>query len=128
MKESTEIAACTGELPKALYKLAGRPLNEEAINVLTKPDCFATMVSHLAVGYSSMCGSDKKPEVVAAFFEGTRRRNWTPPTASSVPAPVRIETARPAPLNNGQNQNRNESECALVAKAKGIFGRRQQRQ
>ena len=71
---------------------AGRPLNEATINVLTKPEC-----SHLAVGHSSTCKSDEKPDVVAAFLEEARRRNWTPPAAGSVPAPVRIETASPAP-------------------------------
>ena len=41
--------------------------------------------------------SDKKPKVFAAFLEEARRRNWTPPAAGSVPAPVRIETAGSAP-------------------------------
>jgi hypothetical protein len=83
--------------PKAPHKLAGRPLNEETINVFTKPECLAIMVSHLAVGYSSTCKSDKKPKDVAAFLEEARRRNWTPPAAGSVPAPVGIETAGSAP-------------------------------
>jgi hypothetical protein len=81
VKEPTEITAWTGKLPKALHKLTGSPLNEETINVLTKPECFAIMVFHLAVGYSNTCKSDKKPRVVAAFLEEARRRNWTPPAA-----------------------------------------------
>ena len=52
---------------------------------------------HLAVGFLSTCKSDKKPKAVVAFLEEARRRNWTPPTAGSVPAPVRIETAGSAP-------------------------------
>jgi hypothetical protein len=48
VKESTEIAAWTGKVPKALH------MNLQAsINVLTKSEYFAIMVSHLAVGYSS---------------------------------------------------------------------------
>jgi hypothetical protein len=97
VKGSTEITAWTGKLPKALHKLTGRPLNEETTNALTKPGCYAIMVSHLAAGHSSTWESDKKPKVVAAFLEEARRRNWTPPAAGSVPAPVKIETAGSAP-------------------------------
>ena len=32
-----------------------------------------------------------------AFLEEARRRNWTPPAAGYVPAPVRIQTARSDP-------------------------------
>jgi hypothetical protein len=64
--EPTEIAARTG-----------KP-NEETINVLTKSECFAIMVPYLPVGYSSICKSDKKPKVVAAFLEEAHRRNGLP--------------------------------------------------
>ena len=79
---------------------------EETTNVLTKPECFPITVPHLAVGHSSMCKSDKKPKAVAAFLEEARRRNWMPPAAGSVPAPVRIETASSAPSKPRPKQKR----------------------
>jgi hypothetical protein len=51
VKGSNGIAAWAGNLPRALHKISGRSLNE-ARKVLTKPECFVIMVSHLAVGHS----------------------------------------------------------------------------
>ena len=76
-------------------------------------------VSHLAVGCLSTCKSDKKPKVVAAFLEEARRRNWTPPAAGSVPAPVRIETAGSAPSKPRSKQKPKRKRVSAGSESRG---------